>query len=150
MNPLYCTSHCFVSTVQRLLTKSLRHLFFPRKKLPRGVGASALAHLHRPRGGEESGPSSPAQSPFAGQRLGDNVVPPPLAIPPLQPSAMRGKQTDMLKNHKNRPTSPKKVLKLFLLTCVQKNTFIFFPLLLINGNISFAKNLLTDERLLVV
>lgn len=120
MNPLYCISHCFVSTVQRLLTKSLRHLFFPRKKLPRGVGASALAHLHRPRGGEESGPSSPAQSLFAGQRLGDNVVPSPLAIPPCNQVPCGASRMACLKITKPGPPPPKKCLNYFCLLVFKK------------------------------
>lgn len=47
----------------------------------------------------------PAHSPFARQTLGENMALSPLTIPPLQPGLLGSKQTHMVKNHKNSPTS---------------------------------------------
>ena len=126
MNPLHCISHCLISTVQHLLTKSLRH-FLQKRKLSQGAGASALAHLHHSSGREEPGPSSRQQKNpqhiflllgRGWERTWHYLVSPFL----LSNQVLYG--VNMVKKDKNRPT-PKKGVEIIFASLCSKNTFGF-------------------------
>lgn len=67
----------------------------------------------------------PVHFPFARQKLAKNMALSPPTIPPLQLSLVGSKQTRMVKNHKNSPTSQERVQIIFAYLC-SKITFLLF------------------------